>query len=167
MAGLTGFGLIHTIISVGAVIAGFSALAENKVIDTAHTVGQWYVGLTVLTCLTGFGIFQHGGFGKPHVLGIITLVALLLAYGVGKVRASGQLSIYTQAVLYMLTLFFHVVPAITEGLTRLPPSNPITNNPDAPIIQHMILGCLLVFIVGAIWQVLALRKSRQEFAHLS
>jgi hypothetical protein len=39
-----------------------------------------YIWTTVLTCLTGFGIFQHGGFGKPHALGVITL--LVLAAGV-------------------------------------------------------------------------------------
>ena len=31
---------------------------------------------TVITCLTGFGIFRHGGFGNPHVLGVVTLIVL-------------------------------------------------------------------------------------------
>ncbi len=36
--------------------------------------------MTILTCVTGFGIFQHGGFGKAHMLGIITLVVLAIAW---------------------------------------------------------------------------------------
>jgi len=34
---------------------------------------------TAITSPTGFGIFQHGGFGKPHVLGIVTLLVLAIA----------------------------------------------------------------------------------------
>jgi hypothetical protein len=38
-----------------------------------NDLGKVYIATTVITCITGFGIFQHGGFGKPHALGVITL----------------------------------------------------------------------------------------------
>jgi uncharacterized membrane protein len=77
MVGLTPLGTFHTAISLIAVVAGFIALVRDKEISPKNLVGKIYVITTVITCLTGFGIFQHGGFGKPHVLGIITLVVVV------------------------------------------------------------------------------------------
>ena len=57
MAGLTTLGVIHTAISLIAVAAGFIALIRDKEISPRNRVGQVYVIMTVLTCLTGFGIF--------------------------------------------------------------------------------------------------------------
>ena len=67
--GLTYLGLLHTLISLVAVAAALIAFVRHKNIDPASTLGKVYIWTTVLTCLTGFGIYQHGGFGKPHALG--------------------------------------------------------------------------------------------------
>ena len=75
MFGLTPLGIIHTAISLVAVVAGFFALIRDHEITASNLVGKIYIVTTALTCLTAFGIFQHGGFNKAHVLGIITLVA--------------------------------------------------------------------------------------------
>ncbi|TMG93658.1 MAG: hypothetical protein E6H72_04325, partial [Betaproteobacteria bacterium] len=80
MFGLTPLGVIHTAISLIAVAAGLIALIRDKEISPRNMLGKTYVITTVITCLTGFGIFQHGGFGKPHTLGIITLIVLAVAY---------------------------------------------------------------------------------------
>src|SRR2546421_10582067 len=77
MLGLTTLGTWHTAISLVAVAAGFFALVRDKEISWRNAVGKLYVVTTAITCLTGFGIFQHGGFGKPHALGITTLVTLV------------------------------------------------------------------------------------------
>src|SRR5258708_15958422 len=79
MFGLTPLGTLHTAISLVAVIAGFVALARYKEISSRSTSGSVFFWGTVTTCVTGFGIFQHGGFGKPHVLRIVTLIVLALA----------------------------------------------------------------------------------------
>src|SRR2546428_10653267 len=67
---LTPLGTFHTAISLIAVVAGVIAFVRDKKISPKNLVGRIYVTTTVITCLTGFGIFQHGGFGKPHVLGV-------------------------------------------------------------------------------------------------
>jgi uncharacterized membrane protein len=79
MLGLTPLGVFHTAISLVAVVAAIIAFARDGRIVPASTLGKVYVVTTVITCLTGFGIFQHGGLGKPHALGIITLVTLGVA----------------------------------------------------------------------------------------
>jgi hypothetical protein len=69
MTGLTTLGIIHTAISLVAVGAAIGALAYYREIRASQLSGRIYIWATVLTCLTGFGIFQRGGFGKPHALG--------------------------------------------------------------------------------------------------
>jgi hypothetical protein len=70
--GLTPLGTFHTAISLIAVIAGFVALIRYKEIATSTWAGKLFLAGTIVSCLTGFGIFQHGGFGKPHALGIVS-----------------------------------------------------------------------------------------------
>jgi hypothetical protein len=61
MFGLTPLGTLHTAISLVAVVAGFVALARDRQISTGSTSGLIFFWGTVASCLTGFGIFQHGG----------------------------------------------------------------------------------------------------------
>ena len=85
MFGLTSLGAVHTAISLVALAAGIAAIVRFGRISWNSRVGQVYVWATALTCLTGFGIFQRGGFGVPHVLGIVTLAVLGIAALAGEV----------------------------------------------------------------------------------
>src|SRR5213594_4539785 len=91
---LTPLGTFHTAISLIAVVAGVIAFVRDKEISPKNLVGRIYVTTTVITCLTGFGIFQHGGFGKPHVLGIVTLIVLGVAVAAERGSAFGRVSRY-------------------------------------------------------------------------
>src|SRR5471030_2104740 len=130
--GLTQLGTLHTAISLIAVAAGLVALIRDKAISPRNRVGKIYVAATIITCVTGFGIFQHDGFGKPHVLGIVTLAVLALAGVAGFTRIFGRASPYVETVSYSATFLFHMVPAITEATTRLPLGHPLLANPGAP-----------------------------------
>jgi uncharacterized membrane protein len=156
--GLTSLGIVHTIISLIAVAAGIIALVRDGRITYANSVGKWYVWTTALTCITGFGIFQHGGFGKPHVLGIITLLVLGLALVAARTTSFGRFSKYIEVVSYSATFLFHWIPAITETTTRLPLGSPLLSSPDAPELQKATAALLVLFLVGATYQVLKLRK---------
>src|SRR5258708_26324106 len=81
--GLTPLGVAHTVVSLIAVTTGLIALIRDREISPRNVVGKLYVIMTVLTCLTAFGIFQHGGFGQPHAQGILTLILLGGAYLAG------------------------------------------------------------------------------------
>lgn len=161
--GLTPLGIVHTAISLVAVVAGLIALLRYLEISPATRAGRIYVVATVLTCLTGFGIFQHGGFGKPHVLGIVTLVVLALAALAGRWRLFGRLSAYVAVVSYSLTFFFHMIPGVTETATRLPLGAPWVSDPDtSAALQRIISALFVVFLAGAVLQVLRLRAQRQR-----
>ena len=63
MFGLTPLGTLHTAISLVALLAGAVVLWRDKEITSRTLTGQIFLIGTVLSCLTGFGIFQRGGFG--------------------------------------------------------------------------------------------------------
>jgi len=156
--GLTSLGVFHTLISLVAVATGAISLIRDGKISWNNSLGKIYVVTTIIVCVTGFGIFQHGGFGKPHVLGIITLITLGVVWAASK-GSLGKASLYIERVGYSLTFFFHIVPAITESATRLPLDAPLASSPDDPRIQMAIGICLVLFLIGAVLQV---RKMRTE-----
>ena len=162
MFGLTQLGVIHTVISLIAVAAGLIALFRDKEISPRNGVGKIYIIATILTCLTGFGIFQHGGFGKPHTLGIITLIVLAVAYVAGYTKLYGRLSRYIETVSYSATFLFHLIPGITETTTRLPLGAPLLPNADAPALQAATAVLLVAFLIGAALQV---RRLRARLGH--
>jgi uncharacterized membrane protein len=157
MFGLTPLGAIHTAISLVALAAGFAALFRDKAIVARSGLGKTYIWATVLTCVTGFGIFQHGGFGAPHVLGILTLLVIALALLAGRKRVFGGLTRYVETFAYSLTLFFHMIPGVTETFTRLPAGAPVFSSPDDPALQKVVGVLFGVLIVGCVLQALRLR----------
>jgi hypothetical protein len=162
MLGLTNLGAIHTLISLVALCAGLAATVRDKAILPDSGLGQVYLWTTVLTCLTGFGIFQHGGFGKPHALGVITLLVLGVAELARRSSLFGKLAAYVVAVSYSLTLFFHFVPGVTETFTRLPAGAPLFSSPEDPALQKLVGTIFGVFLVGAVLQVRRLRAGRES-----
>jgi uncharacterized membrane protein len=156
MLGLTSLGIVHTAISLVALGAGIIALIRDKEITSRNGIGKLYIWTTVLTCLTGFPIMQHGGFGKPHVLGIITLVVLVVATLAGRGKFGG-LSRYLEVVSYSATFLFHMIPGFVETTTRLPVGAPLIKDREGSELQ-MVTGVLfLLFLIGATLQVLRIR----------
>ena len=159
MFGLTPLGAIHTAISLVALVAGVIALVRDKEIVAQSTLGKTYIWATVLTCLTGFGIFQHGGFGKPHALGVITLLVLALAVFAARTTLFGRASRYVETISYTMTFFFHLVPGFTETFTRLPAGAPLFANPDDPALQRTIGVVFVLVLIGIALQVRRLRAA--------
>ena len=158
--GLTPLGVVHTAISLLAVAAGIVAFFRYKQITLATRAGQVYMWTTVLTCLTGFGIFQHGGFGKPHALGILTLAALAVGAAAGRGAFFGQASRYVEAVAFSASFLFHWVPAFTETLTRLPLGAPLLPNADAPELKAITAVLGVLYLVGVTLQIKRLRGGK-------
>jgi uncharacterized membrane protein len=159
MFGLTPLGAIHTAISLVALATGIIALVRAKEIVARSMLGRTYIWATVLTCLTGFGIFQHGGFGKPHALGVITLLVLALAVFAARTTLFGRASRYVEVISYTMTFFFHLVPGLTETFTRLPAGAPLFANPDDPALQKTIGVVFLLVLIGIALQVRRLRAA--------
>jgi uncharacterized membrane protein len=160
MSTLTTLGIAHTAISLVALVSGFAALARFKQIRIKDRMGLIYLVSTFLTAATGLGIFQHGGFGPPHVLSILTLLALGVGWAATATTVLGGLSAYVQLVCFSTTVFFHLVPGFTETLTRLPPSAPLLASAEAPQLQAIAAVLLVALITGLVFQIRWLRSGR-------
>ena len=159
MFGLTPLGTLHTAISLVALGAGFIALASQQEISTRSRAGRAFAIATALVCLTGFGIFERGGFGKPHILGIVTLLVLAVAFAAERLDVFGRASRYVGTVGYSLALLLHFIPGTVETLVRLPVDAPFLSNPDDPKAQPVIGVFFVLFLIGAVLQVLRLHRA--------
>jgi uncharacterized membrane protein len=163
MFGLTTLGAFHTLVSLVALFFGIYALAKYKEISPKNRAGQVYLVATLVTAVTALGIFQHGGFGKPHVLAILTLIALLVGTVAATTRFYGRASRYVQVIAYSATFLFHLIPGFTESLTRLPLGAPLVASQEAPIIQVIAAVLFVAYLIGVALQI---RRIRAAPAHL-
>jgi uncharacterized membrane protein len=157
MLGLTLFGLVHTLISLVAVIAGAISFMLDGRISPRNALGKVYVVFTIASCLTALGIFHHGGFGPPHVVAVLTLGVLALAACARLTGVFGRGSRYVETISYSATFLFHMIPAVTETTTRLPLGAPLIENADSPTLKALYLVMLIAFLVGAAVQAMQLR----------
>jgi hypothetical protein len=155
---LTPLGLFHTLVSLVCVVAAFLALARRREISPRTRLGQVYLGTLVITTLTGFPIFRHGKAGPAHVLGVLTLVVLTIAAFAETTRLFGRSSTYVRTVSYSMTVFFLMIPTVTETLTRIPVGAPIVASPESPVFPPLYTALLVAFLIGAVLQVRTLKR---------
>ena len=142
-------GWFHTVTGVVAVVSGVVALVNFKEISPQTRSGQIYLVTTLITAGTALAIFQHGKFGPAHGLAVMTLVALAIGTVASTTNLIGKLSRYVRAVSYSATLLFHSIPAVTDGLLRLPVGDPVLTSIDDPIMKTSYAVLLVLFLVGA------------------
>lgn len=158
---LTVLGTFHTLIGLFAIAAGVVAFARHGAIGPMTSPGRSFIWSTLLTVITGFFIFRRGGFGNPHILGVVTLIVLAVAFAAGRTKVFGGFAPYVETVAYSLSFFFHFIPGTAESLTRLPLRAPLAASPEAPIVQSVVGVFFLIFLSGAAYQVVKIRAARR------
>jgi uncharacterized membrane protein len=160
MPDITPLGWFHTIIAIIALISGFYTLAVYKVIKPEQKTGRLYLICTLIAAATALMIYKHGGFGPGHALAVLTLLALAGGFIVSKISVFAKLADYFQALCFSGTLLFHMIPAITDGLLRLPVEDPVLTDPGDPMLKKFYLAFIIVFLVGYAMQVRWLKKQK-------
>jgi len=158
---LSVLGIIHTAISILAILAGLFAMFSYGKIEMTKQWGKSFIWLTIFTCLTGFPIMRFGHPTPGHYLGVIILVMLPIAIYARQLRIFGKFADYVQLVLLSSTFFFSFIPAINETLTRLPISSPVASGPDDPIVQTSLLILLIIMIAAITYQVIKLKRIKK------
>jgi uncharacterized membrane protein len=141
-------GWFHTAMGVIAILSGAVALWKYKEITLQTRSGQIYLVTTFITAATALGIFQHGAFGPGHLLAIMTLGALALGTIAGSTNLFGRFGRYLRALSYSATLLFHSIPAVTDGLLRLPVGDPVISSLEDPLLRGSYLALLVLFLIG-------------------
>ena len=158
MPEMTMLGWFHTILGVVAVLSGFYTLYKYRVISMEEGSGRLYVYVTLLVAGSALGIYNQGGFGIAHVLAVLTLIAIAGGFVMEKTKLFGSFSKYLQALAYTSTLLFHMIPAITDFLRRLPVGDPFIDSFEDPLLVNFHLAFLLIFAIGIITQIFWLKK---------
>ena len=156
---LTPLGLFHTLVSLVCVVLAFLALARDKEIRWSSGLGRAYLLTNIITTLTGLPIFRHGTIGPPHILGILTLVALLIGAAGARTRLFGRVSEYVRTIAYSFSVLLLMIPLVTETLTRVPPGAPLVAGPESPVLAVLNGILLLLFIIGITLQIRRLRAA--------
>ncbi|MBS7806068.1 hypothetical protein [Variovorax sp. PCZ-1] len=159
MLGLSMLGLVHTLVSLVALASGFWLLLKYREITSRTTLGRVYLITTAITALTAFGIFNQGKFGPAHALAVLTLLALVAGLIVSSAGLFKSWTRHAQAVCYSATILFHMIPGVTETLTRLPATRANFPNPEAAGFKPIYGVLLLCFIVGLIFQLRSFKNS--------
>ena len=160
MPAMTTLGVVHTAFALVALICGFIALVRYKEISPQNRSGLLYILTTAVTAATSLGIYQHGGFGFQHILAILTLAGLATGTLAARTGLFGSSSRIIQAISYSSTILFHLLPGVTEALTRFPPGNPIVASYSEPALKIALLLALLSFSVGLTLKLRWLRSTK-------
>lgn len=154
---MTPLGIFHTIVAIVALLVAFVAIFRQGRIAPYSTVGKIYSGLTVVACLTAFGIFKTGKFGPGHIIGILILVLLLVVYAVLNPNTT-----FLQTLCMSATLFLSMIPTIAETLTRLPLGAPFAPNAEAPLVKMCVGIAFVLFLVGVVLQFFRHKKMQSK-----
>ncbi|HZX77879.1 hypothetical protein [Lysobacter sp.] len=155
---ITAFGAFHTVIAIIGVVAGFVALIRYRQIRLNTVAGSSFFWFTIGAAVTGLFIFRRGSFGAPHVLSLLTLVVLALAWWAERRNGFGRLSGYATVLFNLTALFFHFIPAFVETLTRVPLGAPFATGPEDTRLFGPIGTAFVAYLIGAVWQILRQRR---------
>ena len=158
MPEMTLLGWFHTILGVLAVLSGFYTLYKYRVISFEESSGKVYILVTLLVAGSALGIYNQGGFGVAHILGVLTLIALAGGYIMECYKWFGSFSKYFQALGYTSTLLFHMIPAITDFLRRLPIGDPFIDSFEDPLLLNFHFSFLVIYLIGIIFQMAWLKR---------
>ena len=164
MPELTLLGWFHTILGIVALVAAFYTLFKYRVVSLDNKSGTLYVLVTIIVAGSALGIYNQGGFGIAHWRAGLTLVAVSGGIIMEKFKWFGRFSMYFQALGYSSTLLFHMMPAITDFLRRLPLGDPFIDSFEDPLLMAFHQAFLLIFVVGIIVQFRWLNKNTAETA---
>lgn len=140
MAEFSTFTWIHTLLSLVALVAGVAVVAEML---KSRMSGLWvaiFLFTAVATSVTGFGF--DAKFQASHVLGILSLIALLAAIlGLYVFHLAGAWR-WMFVVGVVIALYFDVFVAIVQAFRKIPFLNayaPTQTEPPFAIAQTIAL----------------------------
>ena len=162
MFGLTDLGVVHTALSLVAIVTGACAFARDKLIVPRNKLGKLYLATTLLTAATGLMIFRHGGFRIGHWFAVLTLLAVALGTAAAITPLFGRAARYVETFFYSSTMLIHLITGSAETLTRLPPTAPLITAANAYLFTDIIGGLVLAFLAALAAQFRLIHKQNRN-----
>jgi hypothetical protein len=154
---LSTFVLVHTVISIVAIVAGFVVMFGMLKSARPGGLTGLFLLLTILTSATGFLIppLVSDKLLPSHIIGALSLVLLLIAcIALYAMKLSGSWR-WIYAVTALLSLYFNTFVLVIQSFLKIPALTAIApGNPPAGPVFAVAQGIVLVFfvlmIIGAI-----------------
>ena len=153
------YGWFHTLMGIFALLSGFYSLVKYKIIDSENTSAKIFLACTLVAAVTALTLYKQGGFGVGHMLAVLTLLALIVGRVNEKGLFFGWLAPYFQTLCYTSLFLFHSIPAITDGLRRLPVGDPVITTLTDPLLLGFYAAFFLIYIVVLVIQMLWIKRS--------
>lgn len=153
---LTAYTILHVVISLVAIAAGFVVLYG---LLTSQRLDRWtrfFLATTIATSVTGFG-FPVDKFLPSHALAILSLIALGVAVYSRYPRAMRGGWRVTYVIAAMISLYFNMFVLIVQSFLKIPALHACAPNGNEPPFAAAQLALLVAFIVLT---VLAVRRFR-------
>jgi len=157
--GISYIGWFHTILGIAAIVIGLYLLIKDRFIFMNTNLAKFYLLSTVITCASSFLLYgATGSFNTAHWLSVITILAVLFALVLNRYNIFGFLTVYLKQLALTGTVFFSMLPTTAEVLQRLPPSNPIVNSIEDPLVQSFYMSYVVIFGLFGIYQVVKIYR---------
>ena len=163
ISGITYIGWFHTIVGIPAILAGLYLLLIDRFIYIDKNLAKFYLIATVVTSASSLFIFRAtGAFNMAHFTSVIIILAALFAYILHKKSIFGLLNVYLKQLALTGTVFFSMLPTTVEVLRRVPPSNPLANSIEDPLVQTFYMSYVVIFGIFAVYQIFKISKGEMN-----
>ena len=151
---LATFTLVHVIISLIAIAAGFVVLSGLLGANRMAGMTALFLLTTILTNATGF-LFPFEKLLPSHIIAALSLVLLAIAcialYGM---KLSGAWR-WVYVLTALLSLYFNVFVLVIQSFLKIGPLHALApsippSEPPFAIVQGIVLVFFIVVIIGAI-----------------
>ena len=147
---LLAFTRLHVLMSLIGIASGilvFSAILRNRWLAVWHQV---FIFTTLTTSVSGF-LFPSASFGPPHVIGVISVMALAVAmFALHTRRLAGRwMKVYLVSSLF--ALYLNVFVGVVQAFQKLPSLHALApTQSEAPFIASQVLLLALFVTVGTL-----------------
>ncbi|MCU1244101.1 MAG: hypothetical protein JWN02_11 [Acidobacteria bacterium] len=145
---LATFTVVHTIISLVAIVAGFVVMAGLLSGKRMNGWTAFFLISTVATSVTGF-FFPFHGLLPPHKVGIISLVVLALAVVARyPMHLAGRWR-RTYVISAVVALYLNFFVLIVQSFQKIPALKALApKQTEPPFVVAQIIALLLFIAVG-------------------
>ncbi|WP_072397129.1 hypothetical protein [Hyphomicrobium sp. CS1GBMeth3] len=155
MFGISPLGWVHTLGSLPAIPVAAYMFARHGRIVPRSPAGAVYLASMLIGATTVFMVAHQP---VSYVVGVVTLLFLLVGYGVGRISSLGRTGVYIETVCLSVSAFLLMVPTVSEILRRVPDGHPLVTDLNSPLLRGAHLSLVVMLIAGLTAQILCLRR---------
>ena len=145
--------IIHTLISLVAILTGIVALFGMLSGRRLDGWTKWFLTTTVLTSVTGF-FFPFHGFTPAIAVGIISLVMLAIAIFARYSRQMAGVWRWIYIVTAVIALYFNVFVLVVQAFLKIPTLHALaptqTESPFKLTQLVVLIGSALLCIIALV-----------------